>query len=211
MSDETFTGPKIVVIHDDITEYSPVMIALTEKFGEDNVVLFKHSKEGLDYVLNNLGKKMVVLLDKNFYDGKEMSGLKVFEQIREKTSLVYIILITVSRINEIEDDELKMLINKDLFKFESFSSDYTKIVALVEEAALSLSLRIDSVIEEWIMKHPEDARKSPLVVLKDGKSYSMDDILTSIRLQTEIGVEFEKNLLKLAIELFSRQKLKIND
>ena len=44
-----------------------------------------------------------------------------------------------------------------------------------------------------------------------GRSYSMNDILESIRMQTEIGVTFEKNLLKLAIELFSRQKLKMDD
>jgi hypothetical protein len=202
---------KIVVIHDDIEQHSPIIVELSIKYGEENVVLIKHSATGLDYVLKNLGQKMVVLLDKNFYDGKEMSGIKVFEKIRETTSLVYIILITVSKITEIDDDDLKMLINKDLFKFESFTSDYTKIITLVDEAAMSLDLRIDAVIEDWIMRHPESARNAPLLKTKDGKTYSMSQILESIRMQSEVGVDFEKNLLKLAIELFSRQKLRIDD
>ena len=33
---------------------------------------------------------------------KEIDGIKVFEKIREKTSLVYVILVTVSKISEIE-------------------------------------------------------------------------------------------------------------
>lgn len=209
MSDSTST--RIIVIHDDLTDNLPIIVMLKEKHGEENVFLFNHSQEGLDYVLNNLGTKMVVLLDKNFKGNNDISGIKVFEKIREKTSLVYIILITVSKITEIDDDELKMLINKDLFKFESFTSDYTKILELVDDAILHLSLRIDCVIEEWIMKHPPESRNQIILKNKDGKSYTMDDILESIRKQSEIGVYFERSLLKLAIDLFSRQKLKIND
>jgi len=204
-------NPKIIVVHDDIPDTHPIMVMLKVNHGDDNVLLFKHSQEGLDYVLDNLGTKMIVLLDKNFYGNKEISGVRVFEKIREKTSLVYMILITVSKITELDDEDLKMLINKDLFKFESFTSDYSKILKLVDDALLDLSIRIDSVIEEWIMRHSQEARNRPLIKDKDGKTYSMDQVLESIRQQTEIGVEFERNLLKLAIEIFSRQKLLTND
>lgn len=198
---------KIIVIHDDIADNSPIMVMLKDKHGDDNVLLFKHSQDGLDYVLKNLGAKMIVLLDKNFKEAKDISGLRVFEKIKEKTSLVYIILITVSNISELDDDELKMLINKDLFKFESFTSDYTTILGLVDEALLNLSLRVDCVLEEWIMKHTEDARNKPLIKNKDGVSFTMNEVLESIRMQGEVGVDFERSLLKLAIEIFSRQKL----
>ena len=61
------TPVKIIVIHDDISDGSPIMVMLEMKYGKENVVLHKHSQQGLDYVLNNLGQKMVVLLDKNFW------------------------------------------------------------------------------------------------------------------------------------------------
>lgn len=204
-------SPKVIVIHDDIADDSPIMVMLREKHGDENVLLIKHSQEGLDFVLGNLGTKMIVLLDKNFYGNKEISGIRVFEKIREKTSLVYVILITVSKITELDDDELKMLINKDLFKFESFTSDYTTILKLVDEAILSLSLRIDCVIEEWIMKHPDKARNKPLIKNKEGISFTMNEVMQSIREESEVGIEFERSLLKLAIEIFSRQPLIAND
>lgn len=205
------TPTKIVIIHDDVIEDHPMIVELGLKHGPENIILFPHSKDGLNYVLENLGQKMVVLLDKNFKDPQDISGLRVFEGIREKTSLVYVILITVSKITEIDDDELKMLINKDLFKFESFTSDYTTIINLIDEAILSLSLRVDSVIEDWIMRHPPEKREQTLFKTKEGVAYSMNDVLDSIRKQTDIGVGFERSLLKLAIELFGRQKLKIDD
>ena len=202
---------KIVVIHDDISGNSPIMVMLEKKYGKDNVVLHNHSQQGLDYVLNNLGQKMVVLLDKNFYEGKEKSGILVFQEIREKTSLVSVILTSVSNISDIGEESLKLLINNELFAFESFASDYTQILNLIDKAVDNMQLRIDCVIEEWIMKHPQEKRTQPLVKLKDGKTYSMNEVLESIRQQTPIGIDFEKSLLRLSIELFSRQKLKIDD
>ncbi|WP_310555188.1 hypothetical protein [Flavobacterium sp.] len=201
---------KVVVIHDNIEETSPIMVEMRIKYGFENVILFQHSQQGLDYVLSNLGNKMVVLLDKNF-DGNEIDGIKVFSEIREKTSLVYVILITVSKISEINSETLKMLINKDLFKLESFTQDYRKIIELVDDALSSLNVRIDAVIEDWIMRHPIEKREQIILKTRDGQAYSMNDILESIRKETSVGIQFERNLLKLAIELFSRQKLKLDD
>lgn len=209
---------KIVVIHDNLEYFPdqlekspPLMATIALKYGVENVVLFKHSNEGLEYVLKNLGQKMVVLLDKNFEDRRDIDGIAVFQQIRQKTALVYIILISVSNLTEIGDDNLAFLINNELFGFISFTSPYTEIIGLIDKAVDHLELRIDSVIEEWIMKHPEDKRNQPLVKLKDGRSFSMNEVLESIRQQTSIGIDFEKSLLKLSIELFSRQKLKLDD
>lgn len=202
---------KIIVIHDDISENSPIMVTLEIEFGKENVILFKHSQEGLDYVLSNLGNKMIVLLDVNFYDGSEKSGITVFEEIRKRTALVYVILTSVRKLTEFDDDQLKSMINNDLFAFESFTSNYSKIIELIKEASGKLALQIDAVIEDWISRHSPEKRTQILIKTKEGRSYTMNDILESIRLRQNIGLEFEKNLLKLAIEVFSRQKLKTND
>ena len=128
------------------------MVGLKMKYGEENVILFKHSKEGLDYVLSNLGRKMVVLLDRNFHNGKEMDGIEVFEKIREKTSLVYVILVTVSKISEISGDILKKLINKDLFKLESFTQDYKKKppLSLVPEKVIRFKTKKAAAISTFV-------------------------------------------------------------
>jgi hypothetical protein len=213
------TPVKIVVIHDNLDFFPdklekspPLMATLAIKYGTENIAFFKHSNEGLKYVLDSLGhQKMVVLLDKNFEDRRDIDGIKVFEGIRERTSLVYIILTSVSNLSDIGEDNLTFLINHELFSFINFASDYSAIVALIGKAVEHLELRIDCVIEEWIMRHPSEKRNQPLVKLKDGRTYSMNEVLESIRKQTQVGIDFEKSLLKLSIELFSRQKLKLND
>lgn len=209
---------KIVAIHDDLEYFPdklekshPLMATLALKYGVENIILFKHSNDGLEYILSHLGQKMIVLLDKNFEDRRDIDGIKVFEEIRKQTALVYIILTSVSNLSDIGEENLNFLINHELFGFISFTSDYSAIIELIDKAVEGIELRIDAVIEEWIMKHPAEKRTQPLVKLKDGRTYSMNEVLESIRLKKDVGIDFEKNLLKLAIELFSRQKLKIND
>lgn len=200
------TPIKIVVIHDGlIPKVDPLLVMLKLGFGDDNVIHFENSNEGLEYVLGNLSQKMIVLLDKNFSQG-ERSGIQVFEEIRKNTSLVYVILITADEYYKIKNEDLILLINHDAFAIENVTSDYTKIISLVESAAHKLNARIDAVLEEWIARHKPEDREKPLLRTKEGKIYSMNDVLESIRHQTDIGKDFEVSLVKLAIDIFSRQK-----
>lgn len=199
---------KIVVIHDDMDEDYPLVVMLKAKYGESNVVFFKHSQKGLAYVLENLGKKMVVLLDKNFKDKDDISGLKVFEKIREKTALVYIVLISANSITDFSEEELKIIINKDLFKIEKFTSDYKTIIALVDEAVNSIDMRVDAAIEDWLMINNLEDDK-PILITETAR-YTIKDILKEIRLDSEVGKNFVRKINALTIELIMRNKEKIS-
>lgn len=201
---------KIIAINDGlIPDIDPLFIALKESLPENEIIHFPNSNEGLKYVLENLNQKMVVLLDINFSPG-EKSGYEVFDDIRRKTSLVFIVMMTVRNLSEIPLTSLISWINNDAVALEN-SFHYPEVVSLVKNAIHKLDVQVDSVIEEWIMRHPPDKRDQPLIKTKDGKSYSMNDILKAIRLREPIGLEFEKNLLKLAIDIFGRQKTKTDD
>ncbi|MFM9838364.1 MAG: hypothetical protein ACKVOQ_08880 [Cyclobacteriaceae bacterium] len=206
----TLVPAKIIAINDGlIPEIDPLFVELREQFPNNEVIHFPNSNEGLNYVLTNLNQKMVVLLDINFSPG-EKSGYEVLEDIRKKTSLVYIIMMTVRNLSEIPLTKLVSMINNDAVSLEN-SFNYSNVVNLVRDAMHKLDVRVDSVIEEWIMRHPPDKRNQVLIQTKEGKSYTMDQILEAIRLREPIGLEFEKNLLKLAIQIFSKQKLKTDD
>jgi hypothetical protein len=205
----TVTLPtKIVIIHDDMDEDYPLVVMLKDKYTDDNVIFFKHSQAGLNYVLKNLGMKMVVLLDKNFKDQDDISGLKVFEKIREKTSLVYVVLISANSISDFTDEELKTLVNKDLFKLEKFTTDYSSIIKLIDEAVSNINIRVDAAIEDWIVsnKHNHDTP----IYFTSNKQYSLKDILSEIRLETDIGKDFVKKINNLTIELLMRNKEKLS-
>lgn len=207
----TLVPAKIIAISDDlIPEIDPIFIGLKAELPENEIVHFTNSNEGLRYVLDNLNQKMVVLLDINFSSRTEKSGYEVFDDIRKKTSLVYIIMATVRNLSEIPLANLVSWINNDAVSLEN-TFNYTKIISLIKDAIHKLDVQVDSVIEEWIMRHPPNKRTTALIKTKDGKSYSMDDILNAIRQREPIGLEFEKNLLKLAIDIFNRQKLSTDD
>ena len=199
---------KIVVIHDDMDENYPLIVMLRDKYTDNNVLLFKHSQEGLSYVLDNLGKKMVVLLDKNFKDKNDISGLKVFEKIREKTVLVNIVLISANSISDFTEYELKILINKDLFKLEKFTNDYNSIIDLIDEAVSSIDIRVDAAIEDWLMANNLENDKP--ILITESKKYTLKEILYEIRTNTDIGRNFVKKVNNLTIELIMRNKENIS-
>ncbi len=202
---------KIVVIHDGlIPKVDPLLVELQEKFGLNEVIHYENSNDGLEYVLGNLNQKMIVILDMNFSKG-ELSGLQVFENIRDKTALVYIILITADEVIKIKNEDLIFLINHDAFALESVTADYSKIISLVENASHKLDARVDAVLEDWITKQSDEKRAKPYLKTREGKTYTLENILESIRQQTEIGKQMERNILKLSVDLLSRQKTKLDD
>lgn len=201
---------KVIVIHDDLAENDPLIVSIKEKYGEENTLFFQGSQEGLDYVLNNLTQKLIVLLDLNF-KANEPGGVNVFESIREKTALVYVIIMTASSLNSIDNNDLVKFINNDALALVQSTERYSEILGLIETAAHQLDVRVDSVLEEWISKLSEEEQNKPYIKIKEGTEYSLKEILDSIRNQGDIGKKIEKNILKLAIDLLIRQKRELND
>jgi hypothetical protein len=194
---------KIVVIHDDIKENDPLIIELYLKYGKDSVILKEKSKEGLDYVLTHLSQKMIVILDLNFKSG-EANGVAVFEDIRKKTSLVYILIWTASMLENIDREDLKKMINNDALGLLSNTDDIENILSMVDFAAHQLEVRVSSALEDWITSQPEKDRNVPYITSREGKTYSLNQILEEIRLQTPFGMETEKSILLLAIDLLDQ-------
>jgi len=206
MTGSTF---KIVVIHDGlIPRIDPLLISLQSEFGHDSVIHLENSNKGLNYVLENLNQKMIVLLDINFSQG-EKSGVQVFEDIKNRTALVSVIMVTARLLNEISHDDLIKMINHDAFAIENVHN-YPQIVELVKSAAHKMEVRVDSALEQWISQHPEIDTQKPYIATRTGETFSLFQLLEAIRLQTVDGKEVEKNILMLAIDLLGREKRKID-
>ena len=201
---------KIVVIDDSLAETDPIIVEFKNAFGDENVVLKRKSSEGLKYVLENIGNKMIVMLDLDLGAG-EPHGVQVFEKIRSETSLVYIIIITAKQLNTIDSNDLIKFINNNALAIINNTEDIEKIIKLVQEASHVLDTRIDCVLEEWILNRPLEERKKLYLSTRSGQDYTLEDIVTEIRHQTTLGKNLEKGILQLAIELLTKGKEKIND
>ena len=66
-------------------------------------------------------------------------------------------------------------------------------------------------IEDWINSHPSKNLDDPFLVLGNGKTLTLKEVLSEVRLQTDMGKKFRKDLIKLTIDLLVRKKEKLND
>jgi hypothetical protein len=185
-----------------------VQLRLT--FKEAEIVLKTNAQDGLMYVLNNLNSKMIVLLD---YDlgANAPNGTEIFTKIREKTSLLYVIIITAKLIDDIPNKELVTYINRDALAIIDKTVSLEDKMNFVRNAVHALAVRVDCVLEQWIYNHSEDEQNAPYLTTTSGEKYTLKDILQQIRQQTEFGKKIERNIMMLAVDLLTREKKQVND
>jgi len=160
-------------------------------------------------VLDNLNNKMIVLLD---YDlGANETATHIFTEIRKKTSLLYVIIITAKLINDISRDELVTYINQDALAIVDKTVSINERIEIVRNAIHSLDVRIDCVLEQWILNRSEDEQNAPYLTTMSGVKYTLRDILQQIRQQTDFGKKMERNILMLAVDLLTCGKKQVND
>lgn len=204
------TDTKIIVIDDNLKKNAPLMVELIDKYGINNILLFNRSSEGLDFILQNLFQRMVIILDWDLGHG-ELQGIEIFDNIRAKTSLAFIIFNTVKEIDDIPRKQLKKMINNDAMAIVDKTDGYKTTLKFVDEAVHQLDSRLDSVLEQWVNRHSEDERIKPFIASRSGQVYSLNDLLKEIRLKTLMGKDMEKKMIYLTIDLLARGKEKIDD
>jgi DNA-binding NtrC family response regulator len=200
----------IIIIDDNLKETEPFVVELKLTFKEAKIKLINNAKDGLDYVLNNLTKKMIVLLD---YDlgANEPNGTEIFIKIRKKTSLLYMIIITAKLIDNIPVRELATYINKDALAIIDKTASLKDKIEIVQNAAHSIDVRVDSILEQWVLKHSKYEPNEPYLTTVSGQTYTLKEILTEIRQGTDLGKSLERKILLLAIDLLTRGKKQIDD
>lgn len=201
---------QIVIIDDNRNEKDPLIVNLKLQFVDYNIILKNKASEGLKHILESLDKKTIVLLD---YDlgRNEPNGTEILNDIRKKTSLVYVIMITANNLDNIPREDLVDYINKDAFAFISRTVSFKVVKPLIEKAMHFLDARVDCVLEQWINRHSEKDLNEPYLQTSTGNTFTLKEILNEVRLQTPFGIEMERSILMLAVDLLTRNKRQIND
>jgi len=201
---------EIVIIDDNFDIFDPLVVELRENFPQATVCVINNPDEGLRFVLTNLSKKIIVLLDYSFKTGQP-KGHEILLKIREKTSLVYVILMTAKPFSTIPHDELVDFVNNDTLALVQNTADTSEILKIVSKAEQQLNVRVDCVLEQWILNHSEEEQNEPYLSTASGKTYTLKEILTEIRQGTEFGKAIERKILLLAVDLLTRGKKQIDD
>ncbi len=198
----------IVIIDDDKALNNPdsgFMIELNMNF--ESIQFFYKQEDGLEYIKANLNKRIIVLLDLGFPSGTP-NGHAILESIRETSFLIPVLI--WSGVDE-DKESFADLINNRAYAFLNKNASTEEIIGKLKEAYNYADNDISIALEEWIVAHSDEQKEKPYLLTVDGRQLSLNELLNEIRMQSNTGKYFSKNLSKLTIDLLTRNKEKLDD
>lgn len=150
---------------------------------------------------------MIVFIDWNF-SGYKKKGIDLLKEIRKKTSLLYIVMMSANQLRtDIPLDSIVEMMNEEnFFYLDRSNDDFESVVAIINKIRTQWSTKFDCVLEQWLIRHPEDNYKEAYSETSTGKTYTWENILVELRKQTPIGKAFEQKLNEYYIDQLNRSK-----
>lgn len=198
----------IVFIDDNLSEEEPFVQNIRKHYKDaDYKHVFQNPDKGLEYVLDNLNNKMIVFIDWNF-SGHRKKGIDLLKEIRKKTSLLYIVMMSANQLGtDIPlDSIIEMMNEENFFYLDRSNDDFNSVTAIIDKIRANWNTKFDCVLEQWLIRHPEDNNKEAYSEASTGKTYTWADILVELRLQTPVGKSFEQILNEYYIYQINHSK-----
>ncbi len=188
----------IVVVDDTMGDKDPFVVELKLEFQNDaNVTYFRAVDEAMSFVDAHMSERIILIMDCRF--GSVWQGIDAVKTLREKTSLIYVIMISANNVTQLSNSDIISLINTD----NIFFIKNTDIEGAKEKINLICRLwdsRFDCVLERWLIRHKEDNDK--VVYSHNDRAFTWGELLNEVRLQTEEGKNFERIMNQYCIAKF---------
>ena len=186
----------IIIVDDNMKPTDAFIMWMKKKVLNAEVVSFRTVEEALSFIFEHLEEKMIIFLDCKFNMG--LQGVDGLKKIREKTSLVSVVMMSANSLNQMENLELEAMINSDKLYFIR-NGDLKKAEKLVAEIQKKWVSELDCVLEQWVKNHNSEVRSKPYMVTSEGV-LSLNDVLVRIRMRTSLGLKLEKQILQVAVD-----------
>lgn len=196
----------IIIVDDNMKPTDAFIMWMKKKVLNAEVVSFRTVEEALSFIFGHLEEKMIIFLDCKFNMG--LQGVDGLMKIREKTSLVSVVMMSANSLNQMENLELEAMINSDKLYFIK-NGDLKKAEKLVAEIQKKWVSELDCVLEHWVKNHNSEVRSKPYMVTSEGV-LSLNDVLVRIRMRTSLGLKLEKQILQVAVDSLTKN-IKQND
>lgn len=167
------------------------------------IVKYEKPSDGLAFIKDNIDKRMVVILDWK-YNNSQRQGADYLSDIKSISELVPVIVFTGQDVSV--SDTNKMFAGH-AFSCLSKSASMEEMEQAIDNAYAMIQNDIRTVMTEWILSQDEEKRNRPYMRLGDN-TYTLNDILISIRKQDTLGKDTTKGILRLATELFTNNMRK---
>lgn len=198
----------IVIIDDNMSVKEPFVQNIRKHYKDaDCSHVFQKPDEGLDFVLENLNSKMIVFIDWNF-GRHEKKGIDLLKEIRKRTSLLYVVMMSANQLRtDIPLEAIIEMMNEENFYYlDRSNSSFETTISIIDKIRSQWSTKFDCVLEQWLIRHPEDNVKEAFSEASTGKTYTWADILVELRQQTPVGKSFEQKLNEYYIYQLNRSK-----
>lgn len=196
----------IIIVDDNMKPTDAFIMWMKKKVLNAEVVSFRTVEEALSFIFEHLEEKMIIFLDCKFNMG--LQGVDGLMKIREKTSLVSVVMMSANSLNQMENLELEAMVNSDKLYFIK-NGDLKKAEKLVAEIQKKWVSELDCVLEQWVKNHNSEVRSKPYMVTSEGV-LSLNDVLVRIRMRTSLGLKLEKQILQVAVDSLTKD-IKQND
>lgn len=196
----------IIIVDDNMKPTDAFIMWMKKKVLNAEVVSFRTVEEALSFIFEHLEEKMIIFLDCKFNMG--LQGVDGLMKIREKTSIVSVVMMSANSLNQMENLELEAMINSDKLYFIK-NGDLKKAEKLVAEIQKKWVSELDCVLEQWVKNHNSEVRSKPYMVTSEGV-LSLNDVLVRIRMRTSLGLKLEKQILQVAVDSLTKD-IKQND
>lgn len=133
----------IIIVDDNMKPTDAFIMWMKKKVLNAEVVSFRTVEEALSFIFEHLEEKMIIFLDCKFNMG--LQGVDGLMKIREKTSLVSVVMMSANSLNQMENLELEAMINSDKLYFIK-NEDLKKAEKLVAEIQKKWVSELDCVL-----------------------------------------------------------------
>ena len=194
----------IIIVDDTMGENDPFVVNLKLDYSDiAEVTYFEQVEPAMTFVNEHMSERMIIFMDCKF--GSVWQGVDAVLNLRKKTVLIYVIMISANPVDQLTAKDLTALINTENIFFVK-NNDEDSAHEKIEQIRFLWKSRFDCILEEWLVRHPEDNGKEAFSEATTGKSYTWDDILKELRLQTPVGKSFEQKLNEYYIYQINRSK-----
>lgn len=192
----------IIVVDDTMGESDPFVVNMKIDYADDaEVSYFDNVESALAFVDNHMSENMIIFMDCKF--GSVWQGIDAVINIRKKTALIYVIMMSANPMNQLNPENLITLINtENIFFVKNTDEDGAK--DKIEKIRSIWKSRFDCILERWLVRHPEDADKEAYSTLE--KKYTWKDILTELRMQTPAGKAMEQMVNQFYLYKYAENK-----
>lgn len=192
----------IIIVDDTMGEKDPFVVNMKLDYADDaEVSYFENVESAMSFVDDHMSERMIIFMDCKF--GSVWQGIDAVTNLRKKTALIYVVMMSANPMNQLKSEDLITLINtENIFFVKNTDEDGAK--EKIEKIRSIWISRFDCILERWLTRHPEDADKEAYSTL--GKRYTWKDILSELRMQTTAGKAMEQMVNQFYLYKYAEKK-----